>query len=106
MLLLHRLGIATLSAPALHARVFVHVVAPDGQLVAQNDGDPINGLAPNFTWSPGAIITDPRAVLFQAPLPEGSYEVRVGLYDPNTGERVLTSSRADHAVVGHIVVVP
>lgn len=82
----------------------MHLIAPAGSLAAQNDGDPINGLAPNFTWAPRAIITDHRALLIREPLPSGSYAVRIGLYDPNTGRRILTETGSDHVTIGHVFV--
>ncbi|MDW8395579.1 MAG: glycosyltransferase family 39 protein [Anaerolineae bacterium] len=92
--------------PAPHARVFVHLVSADGRLVAQNDGDPINGLAPNFTWTPGTVIHDPRAVLIRSPLAPGAHELRLGLYRVADGRRVHTASGEEFVRVGQLEVTP
>ena len=45
-------------------KVFIHLLTLDmGTLVAQRDIDPMNGLRPTNTWSPGEIINDPHQVL-------------------------------------------
>jgi hypothetical protein len=68
---------------------FVHVYGPDGALLAQSDAPPGRGLAPVALWRPGDVLTD-RAVLplDVAALPPGTTSVRVGVYDPLTGERL------------------
>jgi hypothetical protein len=82
--------------------IFVHVTAPSGHLVAQNDGDAVNGLAPGFTWKPGKPVIDQRAVLIQDISAPGPYTVRVGLYHRGNGKRLLTTSGADSVSVGVI----
>ncbi len=59
--------------------VFVHVVAPDGNIAAQHDGPPAGGLAPTSAWQPGTIIEDPHGIALRQPLPRG-WQARVGMY--------------------------
>jgi hypothetical protein len=80
--------------------IFVHVTAPDGRLVAQNDGDAINGLAPGFTWKQGKTLDDLRAVLIPDISTPGPYTIWVGLYHRGTGKRLRTSTGADSVPVG------
>lgn len=60
--------------------VFVHVVGPDGQLVAQHDGPPLDGQLPTTDWDPGDTIDDRIAVPLPANLAPGSYHIELGLY--------------------------
>lgn len=69
--------------------VFVHLYGPDGTLLAQADGAPGGGFVPVALWQPGDTITDTFVLDGDvASLPLGSYRVRVGAYDPATGERL------------------
>jgi hypothetical protein len=72
--------------PALN--VFTHVLESSGQLVANHDGIPGNGRYPTPSWMPGMIIADAHTIELPADLPAGDYEVGVGLYDPESGERL------------------
>ncbi|HEY3341423.1 MAG TPA: glycosyltransferase family 39 protein, partial [Anaerolineae bacterium] len=46
-----------------YSTIYIHLISPEGQLVAQNDGDAVNGLAPAFTWDVGKPVIDRRAIL-------------------------------------------
>lgn len=59
---------------------FVHVVGPDGTLVAQSDSPPQGGFAATNLWLTGQSIEDAIQVALPADAPPGEYEVRVGLY--------------------------
>lgn len=68
-------------------KVFVHAVDEGGQLVAQHDGIPGSGLRPTDSWQPGVEVQDRHGLLLPATEP-GRLQIRVGLYDPQTGERL------------------
>nr|HID13790.1 hypothetical protein [Anaerolineae bacterium] len=67
--------------------VFVHLIGPDGTLVAQADGPPVDGDYPTSLWAPGEIIADERIISAEG-LPSGTYRLRVGMYLLETGERL------------------
>ncbi len=68
--------------------VFVHLLDGNGCLVTNHDGSPADSRYPTIAWQPGMIIPD-RHVLNLAPnLASGQYEIRAGLYNLQTGERV------------------
>ncbi|MDY6875600.1 MAG: glycosyltransferase family 39 protein [Chloroflexota bacterium] len=67
--------------------VFVHLVGPDGALAAQADGPPVGGDYPTSLWAPGEIIADGRLISMEG-LPPGTYDLRVGMYLLETGERL------------------
>jgi hypothetical protein len=68
--------------------VFVHLSGDEG-LVAQHDGVPRQGRQPTYAWRGGEYITD-RHVLELDEVSVGEYSLTVGMYDPHTGERILT----------------
>ncbi len=68
--------------------VFVHLVGPDGQLRAQADRYPLEGLAPFWLWDQGQLIGDRRCLPWSAEWPAGAYQLAVGVYDRASGERI------------------
>jgi hypothetical protein len=71
-------------------KVFLHVVdARTGALAAQRDFVPQSWAYPTTYWQVGEYVED-EVALDLIDLSPGSYEVRVGLYDPATGERLTT----------------
>ncbi len=81
--------------------VFVHALDSAGRLVAQHDGIPAAGRAPTTIWAPGETILD-RHGLF---LPEGAPStllLYVGLYDPQTGQRLTTPDGQDKLLLGEV----
>lgn len=68
--------------------VFVHLVGPDGQLVGQKDNPPRRGTHPTSSWLRGEYIADEYVVPVPNTLAPGAYSVYVGMYDPNSGQRL------------------
>lgn len=66
---------------------FVHVYDAAGALVAQSDGPPGGGLAPQALWRPGDGLADER-VIELGDLPPGTYTLAVGVYDAASGARL------------------
>lgn len=64
--------------------LFVHLVSEDGQMVAQADGYPLDGMLPLWLWRPSEIVHDVREF---SDAPHGECTVRLGLWDRQTGER-------------------
>lgn len=63
-------------------KVFIHVLTLDySAAVAQRDIEPMNGLRPTNSWTPGEIIADPHQVLIPENTPAGTYQIRTGLYN-------------------------
>ncbi len=67
--------------------VFTHLVGEDGAIVAQHDGIPQAGRRPFSGWLPGEVIVDRHVLTWQRSY-SGTAVLRVGLYDPSTGERI------------------
>ncbi|HXV99654.1 MAG TPA: hypothetical protein VEC93_14625, partial [Anaerolineae bacterium] len=66
---------------------FVHLRNAAGETVAQKDQPPLNGAYPTSLWDPGEIIADEITVSWPAKLPAGKYQLVVGLYDFQSGQR-------------------
>jgi hypothetical protein len=67
--------------------VFVHLVGPDGGIVAQHDALP-RGDYPLYRWLPGEVVPDEIALQLPPDLAPGEYSIRVGFYRPEDGTRL------------------
>ena len=74
--------------------VFLHLLGPDGALVAQSDGIPANWTRPTTGWLPGEYVTDARVLTLPADAPAGEYSLFAGLYVPG-GERLTAPDGSD-----------
>ncbi|HEX9926650.1 MAG TPA: hypothetical protein VGD99_28650, partial [Anaerolineae bacterium] len=81
--------------PAGDYTVFVHLVDAQDNVVAQFDGPPAGGQYPTSLWEPGEIIVDERVISGLSP---GRYMLQVGLYRPDTGERLPAAGVSDGTV--------
>jgi hypothetical protein len=68
--------------------VFVHLAGEDGRLVGQHDGMPEDGFFPTSAWDPGEVVVDEHQFDIDLGAPAGDYQLRVGLYRLETGERL------------------
>jgi hypothetical protein len=84
---------------AVSYRVFLHLIGPDGQIVAQSDGEPANWGRPTTGWLPGEIVVDERTLALPDPLPPGAYRLVAGLYDPASGQRLTTGDGTDAVLI-------
>ena len=74
-------------------RYFVHVLASNNEtILAQSDGIPGNWQRPVTGWDTGEIVVTWHTF---DDLPGGTYPLRVGWYQPQTGQRVPLSSGGD-----------
>jgi hypothetical protein len=83
-------------------KVFTHIVDPDGQIVAQHDDIPGDGLYPTDTWEPGQAIVDRYAIRLPEDIPPGRYEVRIGLYDEVQGLRLRVTAGEGDPLEGYL----
>jgi len=84
-------------------KVFVHLRDRTGRTVAQADHIPSEALValPTSTWREGEIVPDVSYLQVPADTPPGEYQLLVGLYNPDTLERlpVEGDSSGENAVV-------
>ena len=83
---------------------FVHLIGPDGTLVAQSDHEPQNGEAPTSSWVPGQIILDTHTLALPAEMAPGRYNLFTGLYDTDSGLRFTFEWTSDQVFIGDIEV--
>ena len=91
-----------------HYVVFVHLIGPDGGLVAQQDMEPVS---PTSAWVPGVGVVDPHQVAIPAGEPAGRYQLRTGMYPQGRpGSRLpvvdpgLTTVESDSVLIAEIEV--
>jgi hypothetical protein len=68
--------------------VFTHLLGPDGQLRGQMDRQPINGLWPTSRWQVEDVVADRYDIPLGPDAPPGDYQIEVGMYLLETGERL------------------
>ncbi len=93
---------------------FVQLIADDGGAAVSVEGEPGSGMAPTWRWHAGDTIDDRWRVPLAADLTPGTYQLVVGMYHPDSGERVPAWRRApfverfwsDALPLGKIVVEP
>jgi hypothetical protein len=68
--------------------VFVHLRRPAGGNMAQADHRPLGSLYPTSLWPVGELIRESSDLYLPVDLPAGEYELWVGLYLLETGERL------------------
>ncbi len=75
--------------PARRYKVFLHVLDEDNQIVGQRDAEPGGGTRLTNEWAPGEVVIDNYGVPIHPATPPGEYRVEAGLYDAETGQRLL-----------------
>ena len=75
--------------------VFVHLVSADGQRVAQADSPPQQGRYPSRFWDVGETVSDQHTLQWLPELAAGDYSILVGLYLPETGDRLRLATSGE-----------
>jgi hypothetical protein len=82
---------------------FVQFVGPDGGpsglVYGQNDSAPDYGNYPTHLWQPGEVVVETVMFPVQAERPPGNYTLHIGLYHPDTGQRLPLISGGDHVEI-------
>ena len=82
-------------------KVFVQLLSPTNQLMAQRDAEPGGGARLTTTWPPGEVIEDRYGVLVPPGTPPGTYRLITGMYGYDTGQRLPVTR--DEKAVGDFV---
>ncbi len=91
-----------LRAPDARYKTFLHLVDADGQIVAQFDGEPGDGMRLTTQWSPGdGVFPDRYGVLVPLDVPAGVYRLLAGMYDLSGAPRLPIS--VDGAPAGDVL---
>lgn len=75
--------------------VFTQVLGPDGQVWAQQDNQPQANRYPTSAWQMGDRVVDSYMLTLPPDAPPGGYRLIIGMYNPQTGERLPLSSATD-----------
>jgi hypothetical protein len=78
---------------------FVHLERGDGSKVAQADSPPHEGAYPTTRWAVGEYVREQYLLRLPGALPPGNYALRVGWYDPSTGDRLTVPGSKDDSVL-------
>jgi 4-amino-4-deoxy-L-arabinose transferase-like glycosyltransferase len=78
---------AALARPERDYTVFTQLLGPDAQLHGQEDHQPLESLWPTGRWQPGDRLADRYDIVIDPAAPTGTYQLLVGIYNRQTGER-------------------
>ncbi len=81
--------------PARPYKVFLQLLDPRDQVIAQRDAQPSGESRPTTTWQPGEMVLDNHGLLIPPGTPPGSYRRIVGMYDAETLDRLQLSDGSD-----------
>jgi hypothetical protein len=94
--------------PALDYSVSVFLLNDSGQLVAQHDGPPLDGVVPTSAWQPGDLYYDTHKIALPSALPAGDYQLGVKVYWYGDNRPLAVSmgdqSMGDYALLGTVQV--
>ena len=76
--------------------IFIHLLNEEGELIAQRDSQPQNGIYPTYLWDEGERVQDKFELMIPEDAPEGTYSWAIGMYELATLTRLPVAS--DQAV--------
>jgi hypothetical protein len=68
--------------------VFTHLIDEANQTWGQKDNLPASGTFPTSEWREGEVVEDSYVIPVQTDAPQGTYRIKVGMYDPQTMQRL------------------
>jgi hypothetical protein len=73
--------------------VFTHLIDSSNRIWAQHDSQPQGGQHPTSHWVEGQVVVDEHELILALAdnMPPGDYEIEVGMYDWESGERLTVS---------------
>lgn len=95
---------------AVDFTVFVQLVDPaNNTIITQGDSKPQDGFYPTLYWQSGETIVDRHTFSLPADLPPGAYDILVGFYEAENGQRLQVLDEAgvfksDHVRLSNIQV--
>jgi hypothetical protein len=82
--------------------VFVQVVDSTNNILAQGDGKPQSGFYTTPYWQPGEEIIDLHSITIPADLPAGPYDILLGFYEAESGNRLQILDEAGQFKADHV----
>ena len=93
---------AARAAPLLNLTAFVHLLAADGAILAQDDHQPTGGQYPTSLWRPGEGSLETYRLNVPAGA-AGPVTLIAGLYHAPTGQRLSVLDQAGQPAADHVV---
>ena len=84
--------------------VFIHLLDSQGRIQGQADSPPRAGTYPTSVWDAGEVIADLHTISLRPNLPPGEYRLAIGLYDPETGQRLGKIEENGKAEGDHVTI--
>lgn len=97
----------TLQPFSQNYKIFVQLRDNTEQTIASADHEAYDGLIPTQSWPVNAILKDTNRLDLPTDLQQGSYSLYIGIYDPNTLERlpiINDISGENAAILSEIVI--
>lgn len=86
-------------------RVFVHLLDEHDTILTQDDAEPALGQHPTTSWLPDEYISDSHPLTLPDDRPARGYSLEIGLYEPQTGQRLpFIDDRG--AILGDHITIP
>jgi len=76
---------------------FVHVIGPDGQVIAQHDGPLAGPYTPPARWLPGQVLQGRHPIPISTELMPGRYGLKAGVYPAGRPQQALVPANGDGA---------
>ncbi len=83
--------------------VFIHLIDEEGKLWGQKDSEPADGFYPTTAWEAEEIVRDQYDLVISPEAPPGEYQIEVGMYLVETGERLEIVDREGKSMGSRIV---
>ena len=84
-------------------KIFVHLVdSATGTIVAQDDAVPRRWAYPTTWWQEGEVVSDEMPLSLEN-VPAGRYQVAMGVYHPETGERLSVVTGGEPMTEGSLI---
>ncbi len=87
--------------------IFVHLIAPDGRLLASQDGQPRNGESPTSSWVKEDLVVDWVVMqLGKEIIPGKGNRLEIGLYDAGTMQTLAIVDQNGMPITDRITIEP
>ncbi|MGB4975154.1 MAG: hypothetical protein WBR35_00255, partial [Anaerolineae bacterium] len=90
------------AAQQLNLTAFVHLLAADGAILAQDDHQPTGGRYPTSLWRPGEGSLETYILHVPANAPVGPLTLITGLYHAPSGQRLPVLDQSGQAAGNHV----
>ena len=83
--------------------IFVHLLNREGFPAGQGDSPPMKGFYPSIYWQEGERVADEHRFQVADDAPLGRYLLEVGIYSPQSGERLAVLDEGGQAIGDRVI---